>query len=166
MIIVTSIVPRTMPGFDFPILFPDGFCLNSNKWLPDGFSNQSCHKLIRCDLKSWDQSVSRPDAARGVESLHWRVYTTTSQAGFFWHRSLTLISKAQQEKAFLGPSKPLCQCFTLPNPKQTIQDRFPDHWIENICHHTTQTSLAALWRSRFTKWNFKCYFTTYQIYLN
>ena len=83
MIIVTSIVPRTMPGFDFPILFPDGFCLNSNKWLPDGFSNQSCHKLIRCDLKSWDQSVSRPDAARGVESLHWRVYTTTSQAGFY-----------------------------------------------------------------------------------
>ena len=73
MIIVTSIVPRTMPGFDFPILFLDGFHFlfklqqMASRWFL--FKLQP-NKLIRCDLKSWDQSVSRPDAARGVESVH------------------------------------------------------------------------------------------------
>ena len=123
MIIVTSIVPRTMPGFDFPILFANGF----------HFLFKLQQMASRWFLLKVQPKLSQIDQMRSQKLGPECQQTRCSQGGgectqpppklvFIWHRSLTLISKAQQEKAFLGPSTQLCKCFTFPNPKQTIQD--------------------------------------------
>ena len=132
----------------FPSYLPmvSTFCSNSNKWLPDGFSNQSCHKLIRCDLKSWDQSVSRPDAARGVESLHWRVYTTTSQAGFYLASQPNLNFKSTTRKGVSWSQYPIVPIlFYFPQHKTNNPGSVPRslNW-KHLSSHNSNISSSSM----------------------